>query len=205
MPYQQYFDARLQHLAAGAGNYQQPRVDLAEPKLSCRVHGAHVRSRVEVFCMMQTWSGWKRFPDAQSGDACRGAGRARGLRGPPQLTGRRDGVRPCRQCGPCHLRAEVRTAASARSPGFSAGSRWCRASPTSNTAPARRRAAPRPRPPRNGCWACGRPPGAGAWIWAGRPAIRADFAQRIADRGRPVPAVLFCARSAVASGRAKSV
>ena len=83
-----------------------------------------------------------------------------------------------------------------RSPGCSAARRWPRASPTSNTAPARRRAAPTPRPRRSGCWACGRTPGAGASIWAGRRATRLTL--REIERGRPCRPFRF---GAAASGR----
>src|SRR5215813_9350248 len=80
--------------------------------------------------------------------------------------------------------------ASARSAGSSASRRWSRMSPISSTARVRRRAAPRPRLPRNAFSACARPPGAVAWTRAGRPAL-ADLPHHLNLRPVLAPAVSF--------------
>jgi hypothetical protein len=124
----------------------------------------------EVSYMMQTWGGWKRFPDVKGGDVVEAPAGPGVYEVRHMLTGRVVAFG--------HSGDVAHTIAGLKFDGDGGPiANFFRKPPlVSRIADLEYRtcAAPRPRPPRNGCSACGRPPGAGEWTWAGPPAIRAD-------------------------------
>jgi hypothetical protein len=131
--------------------------------------------------MMQTWGGWKRFPDVKGGDVVEAPAGPGVYEVRHMLTGRVVAFG--------HSGDVAHTIAGLKFDGDGGPiANFFRKPPlVSRIADLEYRtcAAPRPRPPRNGCSACGRPPGAGAWTWVGQRVIQANQRKRIADRLAP--------------------
>ncbi len=99
--------------------------------------------------MMQTWSGWKRFPDVNSGDHVEAPIGPGVYEVRHTMTGRVVAFGHARNVANAIAELKVNGGAGPIARLFRR-SLWYRASPIWNTAPARRRAAPKPRPPRSG-------------------------------------------------------